>query len=194
MERKRIFAFGGFAASAVLVVVGVTAAIVGYSGREEVRDTLRQENIIAPADSTIPGQLVDTGAEAKAQAEIMRHHQLETSQGLTYSEMGRFAVESGDPKGTNDAAQALNDANGKPVANAVRASWVTETALATSLNTAFFAEQVGLFSMVMGLALVLSGLGFGVLTAGTLWQPATAGDRTSKKPTIAPITPATRPS
>jgi hypothetical protein len=172
MERKKVFATGGFIASFVLVGIGIAAAIIGYNGREEVRDALREENIVAPADSSIPGQLVDTGAEAKAQAEIMRHHQLESSQGLTYAEMGRFATPDGNPKGTNDAAAALKDDKGNPVANSVRNTWVTETALTTSLNTAYFAEQVGLFSMVMGLALILGGIGFAVLTAGTLWQPA----------------------
>jgi hypothetical protein len=41
---------------------------------------------------------------------------------------------------------------------------VTETALSTALNTAYFAEQVALFSIVMGIALLLSGIGFLVLT------------------------------
>lgn len=171
MERKKMFAVGGFVASIILVSMGVASMVVGYSGREDVRDTLRQENIVAPDDSTIPGQLVDTGAEARAQADVIRKHQLESSDGLTYAEMGRFATPDGDPHGTNDAAAALLDANGKPVANSVRNTWVTATALSTSLNTAYFAEQVALFSIVMGAALVLSGLGFAVLTAGSLWLP-----------------------
>lgn len=170
MNKRKYFGIGGFAASAVLVAFGTASAVVGYQGREEVRDTLRQENIIAPEDSTIPGQLVDTGSEARAQAEIMRKHQLESSQGLTYAEMGRFATPDGNPKGTNVADEAAKDANGKPIANAVRASWVTETALTTSLNTAYFAEQVGLFSIVMGVALILSGFGFAVLAYGALWR------------------------
>ena len=42
--------------------------------------------------------------------------------------------------------------------------WVNETALTTALNTAYFAEQVATFAIVMGIALLLAGLGFGVLT------------------------------
>ena len=42
--------------------------------------------------------------------------------------------------------------------------WVTETALTTALNTAYFAEQVATFAIVMGIALLLAGLGFGVLS------------------------------
>jgi multidrug transporter EmrE-like cation transporter len=45
--------------------------------------------------------------------------------------------------------------------------WVTATALSTALNTSFFAQQVALFSIVMGIALVLTGIGFLVLTLGT---------------------------
>jgi hypothetical protein len=35
--------------------------------------------------------------------------------------------------------------------------------LTTALNTSFFAERVALFSIVMGFALLLSGIGFLVL-------------------------------
>ena len=42
--------------------------------------------------------------------------------------------------------------------------WVTETALTTALNTAYFAESVATFAIVMGIALLLAGIGFLVLT------------------------------
>lgn len=168
MSARNLFAIGGIVASLVLIVFGIASMVVGYQGRDEVRDTLRRENIIGPEDSRIPGQLVDTGSEARAQADIIRTHQMKTSGGLTYSEMGRFATPDGEPKGTNDANLAAKDANGNPVSNAARNQWVTATALSTSLNTAYFAEQVGLFSIVMGAALLLTGIGFAVLTFGAL--------------------------
>jgi hypothetical protein len=40
---------------------------------------------------------------------------------------------------------------------------VTETALATALNVSHVAEQIGLFSVVVGIALLLSGIGFIIL-------------------------------
>jgi len=168
MSTRKVLAIGGVFASLVLVIAGVASLVIGYQGREEVRDTLRREQIIGPDDSTIPGQLVDTGAEARAQADIIRFHQLELTGGLTYAEMGRFATPDGDPAGTNVADEAAKDANGKPVANAARNQWITATTLITSLQTAYFAEQVGLFSMVIGAALLLSGIGFAVLTAAAL--------------------------
>ena len=41
-----------------------------------------------------------------------------------------------------------------------------QTALTTALNTSFFAERVAYFSIVMGIALLLTGIGFLVLTLG----------------------------
>ena len=52
----------------------------------------------------------------------------------------------------------------QPIENPLRNLWVTETALTTSLNTAYFAEQVGTFVIFIGGAMVLSGIGFAVLT------------------------------
>ena len=46
---------------------------------------------------------------------------------------------------------------------------MTETALTTALNTSYLAEQISLFGIVVGIALLLSGFGFGILAmAGAL--------------------------
>ena len=169
---RRFFVVGGLVASFVLFAFGFASIVIGYQSRDEVRATLREENITGSEDSTIPGQLVDTGSEARAQADVIRMHMLERTGGLTYAEMGRFATPDGNPAGTSNAEEALRDENGNPVANGLRDQWVTATALSTSLNTAYFAEQVGVFVMVMGVALVLTGGGFAVLTWGALRQPA----------------------
>ena len=57
---------------------------------------------------------------------------------------------------------------GQPQSNAARQVWISETALSTALNTSFFASSVGLFAIIMGIALLLSGIGFIVLAAGLL--------------------------
>jgi hypothetical protein len=78
--------------------------------------------------------------------------------------MPRYATADG--KGTNDPAAALKDPKtGQPVDNGARNIWVTETALTTALNTSYLAEQISLFGVVVGIALLLSGIGFGVLAA-----------------------------
>ena len=52
--------------------------------------------------------------------------------------------------------------------NGARNIWVTETALATALNTSYMATNLELFSLVVGIALILAGIGFIVLAAGAL--------------------------
>jgi hypothetical protein len=167
---RKIFQYGGIAASIVLIAFGIGAVYMGIDGRGYVRDNLAAENIVGTPDSTIPGQKVDTGSEAQAFAKIMRHHTLEATGGKTYAQMGQYLDANGKPTDDKSAA-AIDPKTHQPVANAQRNIWVTETALTTALNTSYFAEQVANFAIVMGIALLLAGLGFGVLTFKAL--PAT---------------------
>jgi hypothetical protein len=164
------FAYAGIAASAILILFGIGSITIGAMGVNEVRDTLARENIVGTPDSSIPGQTVNTGSEAKAFANVMRHHTLEATHGQVYADMGRFLDPNGKP--TSDETKAAKDASGQPVENGLRSLWVTETALTTALNTSFFAERVAWFSIAMGGALLLTGIGFLVLTLGALgWAP-----------------------
>jgi hypothetical protein len=45
---------------------------------------------------------------------------------------------------------------------------VTETALTTALNTSYMADRLGLFGIVVGVALLLSGIGFIILSFAAL--------------------------
>jgi hypothetical protein len=107
---------------------------------------------------------IDTGSRARAFASYMRIHALEASGGLTYSQMPRYATADG--KGTNDATKAQMSPAGQPLDNPLRNLWISETALSTALNTSYMAEQLALFGIVVGLALLLSGIGFLVLSLG----------------------------
>src|SRR5262245_12207010 len=196
---RKVLEIGGFIAGAVLIVFGVVAIAMGVDGRSTVRDSLAAEQIVGSEDMTpsgiraaakeaglsldgvsvptvsVAGKAVNTGERARAFAGYMRIHALESSNGLVYAEMGRFAVPSGDPKGTSDEALALKDENGKPVANGARNTWITETSLSTALNVSYMAEQLALFGVVVGVALLLSGIGFIVLAiGGTLRNPEPA--------------------
>ena len=118
----------------------------------------------------------------------MRIHALESSNGLTYSQMGRFLAASDptDPAGTSDEEAALKDESGKPVSNAARNTWVTETALATALNVSYMAEQIALFGLIVGIALLLSGIGFIILALIVLGAGAKKEDpATALKPAAA---------
>jgi hypothetical protein len=185
--RRTILRNGGLAASLVLIAFGIGAIVIGAAGHKEVGDTLAMEQIVGTPDMTpaaiskevkaanlsgvtipdksVAGSKIDTGAEAKTFASYMRIHALLATGGQPYATMTRYATKDG--KGTDDAAKALmNPQSGKPVDNPARNIWVTETALTTALNTSFFAQSVAVFSVVMGAALLLTGIGFLVLTLG----------------------------
>jgi len=123
---------------------------------------------------SVAGKAINSGERARAFASYMRIHALEATGGLTYSQMGRFLAKPGAPSastdgqgGTSDSAYALLDPKSKqPVENAKRNVWISETALSTALNTSYMAERLSLFGIVVGFALLLSGIGFGILAAG----------------------------
>jgi hypothetical protein len=127
----------------------------------------------AAADPDYQGESINDGESAKCFASYMRIHALESAGGLVYSELGRFiaADDPDNPAGTSDADAALTDEQGNPVPNAARNTWVTETALATALNTAFFAEQVSNFSIVVAIALIIAGIGFAILAFAAFHKP-----------------------
>jgi hypothetical protein len=175
---------GGVIAGVLLVAFGIGAIVIGFTGWSEVRSNIQREAIVGSPDMTpsaikseaakaglknvdlptcsVAGEAITTGSEAKCFASYMRIHTLEATGGLTYAQMGRFLDANGNQ--TSDESKAAIDPKTKrPVENLARNIWVTETALTTALNTSFFAERVAMFSIVMGFALLLTGIGFLVL-------------------------------
>ena len=179
MTIRRILEWGGVAAGVILIVFGVAAIWMGVDGRSTVRDSLKQEQIVF-GDATDPavaanakqwaGDQVVAGDQARAFAKIMREHTLESTGGLTYAQMGRFqsAAKPDDPKGTSDEAAAAKDEAGQPISNSARNIWVTETALTTALNMSYMAEQLSIFGIVVGVALLLTGIGLLILALAVL--------------------------
>jgi hypothetical protein len=185
---KRFFEYGGIIASVILIAFGAGSIGVSAKGLNDVRDRLAAQNITAGDDAPEitngklqPGQKIDTGAEAEQFAKIMEFHTLEATEGARYAEMGRFLTPEGTD--TSDEALAAKDPKtGRPVENGLRNMWVTETALTTALNTSYFAEQVAYFGIAMGVALLLTGIGFLVLTIGGVLQVAPKFARTPAAP------------
>ena len=195
---RKLLEFGGLAAGAILVAFGVVAIVMGFSGRATVADSLKLEKITGTPDMTpaliakeakaagltgvslptvsVAGKSINSGPRARAFASYMRIHALEATGGYTYAQIGRFTAKPGAPKaelavggGTDSPQYALIDAVTKqPVANGIRNLWVTETALTTALNTSYMADRLGLFGIVVGVALLLSGIGFIVLAFAAL--------------------------
>jgi hypothetical protein len=191
---RKTFEIGGLVAAAVLIVFGAVTIAMSINGRSTVRDSLKLEQIVGTPDMTpsgikteaakagltgitfptcsVAGKPVNDGASARCFASYMRIHALEATGGVPYAQMPHYATADG--KGTNDAAAALQS-NGRPVDNAARNVWVTETALTTALNTSYLAEQISLFGLVVGFALLLTGIGFAILAVGgALRNPETA--------------------
>ena len=201
---RKLFQIGGLVASAVLIAFGSAAIYMGFDGRSTVRDSLKQEQIVFgsaddPAVAKHASQWADeqvtTGTQARAFAEVIHEHALEGSGGLTYAQMGRFvsAADPDNPAGTSDEAAALKDENGAPVSNSARNTWITATGLSTALNMSYLAEQMALFGIVVGFALLLTGLGLGILTLGGALrhvEPAAGQSaQRSPKPVVAPVGP-----
>lgn len=187
---RRILELGGLLSGLVLIVFGVIAIVMGTDARKTVRDSVRDEQIFFPSKddpavakhaSQWADQQVLTGDQARAFAKIMREHTLSGTDpdgdgpqaGLTFAQMGRFQATDakGDDGlgGTNDEAKAVRDeATGQPAANPRRNIWVTETALSNALNMSYMAENLALFGIVVGVALLIVGVGLMILALAIL--------------------------
>jgi hypothetical protein len=168
MNALRLFPKLVIAIGIAFALAGLGTAGVGIYVRTFVGQQLTAQQIVTPEDASIPNAPVDGIATALSMADIIQHHAADSSKGLTYAQMGRFAVESGDPAGTNKAEEALKDANGKPVANQARNTQLTAAGLVTSLSlsamaigAAYGAIALGLGFTVLGI--VVAGLGYALL-------------------------------
>jgi hypothetical protein len=123
---------------------------------------------------SVANQKIDTGPKARAMAQYMHIHALAATGGYTYAQMGIYQAKPGTPKaqlmpggGTDNTQYAAVDPTTKqPIQNGARQVWISETALTTALNTSYMASQLGLFAIVVGIAFLLSGIGFAVLAIG----------------------------
>jgi hypothetical protein len=130
-------------------------------------------NAIDIPTCSVANEAVNTGAKARCFAQYMQIHALEATGGFVYAQMGQYQAKPGTPKSdltpdgatSNIAFAVLDPKTQQPVANGARNVWVTETALTTALNSSYMAAQLGLFAIVVGIALLLCGIGFAVLAA-----------------------------
>ena len=182
---KKVLEIGGFIAGAVLMVFGIAAIVLAVNGNSTVSSSLKQEKITGTPDMTPaaikkeaagqPWATDPSSRPARSPARPSTAARLRapwrSTCGSTRSkrragsptlQMGRYATAKGSPAGTNDTTKAVMK-NGQPVANSARDIWVTETTLTTALNVSYMASQLALFSIVVGVALLLAGIGFIVL-------------------------------
>jgi hypothetical protein len=172
LEQEQIYGSGDMTAQAIApeVAAAKTAQAKVFAQLHAAGIQATPSPIETP-DCSVAGKLVDTGDEARCFAQYMRIHTFEATSGLTYAQMARYEATPGTPVkftdglgATNDPTHAVIDAKTQqPVANSRRDIWVTYTALTTALNASYMADQLGLFGIVVGVALLLSGVGFAVL-------------------------------
>jgi hypothetical protein len=168
MNALRLFPKMVIVVGIAFAVAGLVAAGAGIYIRSFVTQELAAQHITTPEDASMPNVPVTDMASALSMADIIQHHAAESGKGLTYAQMGRFAVESGDPAGTNKAEEALKDAAGKPVANQARNTQLTAAGLVTSLSLSAMAIGAAYGAIALGLAftalgLVVAGLGYALL-------------------------------
>ena len=149
--------------------------------------------LVAPGCS-VAGKTIDNGTNARCFAQYLRLHALRSTSGLTYSQMGRYLAKYNAPPaetdfagGTEDALSAqINPKTNQPLDNPDRDLWVTATALSSALNLAYTAEQIALFGVVVGVALLLTGIGLVILAVAVLHPFSATRDETPADAEAAP--------
>ena len=145
-----------------------------------------------PTEAKIPGcsvagKRVEDGNTARCFAEYMFIHAMGATGGLVYSQMGRYPAKPGTPFKYTDGAGGIspsaspaiiatyavtNPVTKQPADNGLRSIWIDQVALSTALNASYMASQLSLFGLVVGIALLLAGFGFGILALlGALRSP-----------------------
>ena len=130
---------GAIGFGVVLMGAGLFMVMEGRNAHDEVRDALADERIITAEDAEIPLAQVDSADEAKAQADIIRVHALESTGGKTYAELDRT-----DP---------------------ARAVYLNSVTLRTALMESFLAFKVADLVVGIGIIVVLLGASHAVLGA-----------------------------
>jgi hypothetical protein len=198
VTRNRVFRIGGVVAGAVLIVFGIVTIVLAIYGHRTVTTELERQKITGTPDMKpdaikaeaeqaglkdvelptcdVAGKEITNGPRARCFAQYMNIHALEATGGYVYSEMGQYTAKPDAPQselapggGTNNPEQAVIDPKTKaPQSNAARNVWVSETGLSTALNVSYMASALSLFSLVVGIALILAGIGFIVLALAAL--------------------------
>ena len=168
MNKLKTFPKLVVAVGIVFALTGIVAVIGGIYINSFIVQQLESQNITTPSDASIPDTPVNSIPTALSMADIIQQHANNSSSDLSYAELGRFAVESGDPAGTSNRDEALLDAAGNPVPNSARNTQLTASGLITSLSLSAMAIGASYGAIALGVAftllgLVIAGLGYALL-------------------------------
>jgi hypothetical protein len=150
--RRRLLTIVGI----LTLVIGVGSLAGGVFGAVYTWNQAATENITTPDDAIFPEVPLRGPLSMFAQADIIEHHQMDTTEGLRYSEMERQVAQ------VDEAGNPVIGEDGQPVmvANAARASWITATTLITALNVGLLAYALSAFALVVGITMIASGMTF----------------------------------
>ena len=215
MGQSRVWWIGGVVAGAVLIAFGIVVIVLAINGQHTVKNELKNQQITGTPDMTptaikaeadkaglenvdlptcdVAGEAINSGTKARCFAQYMNVHALEATGGFVYSQMGQYQAKPDTPKselspggGTSNTDWAVTDPKtGQPAPNGARNVWITETALSTALNVSYMATNLALFSLVTGIALMLSGIGFIVLALAALRTKTAAKEAPQQAPAAA---------
>lgn len=145
--------------SLLALVAGVIMVITGIWGVIFTYQNVSREQIVTPADASIPNTPVRGPFTLKSQADIIRHHTLETTGGKTYAEMPQ-KVQKKDADGN-----LVVDEQGKPVmvSNDARTIWLTATNLTSALHLAIITYVFSGLIIFIGLVSIWTGITFKAL-------------------------------
>jgi hypothetical protein len=149
---KQFYIWGTIALGAAFLIAGGLLVWLGFHQQDHIIHDLHNENLTvqdprilltyegarAPEGVEVPMVTIDNAALADAQARVIRVHTLNSTGGLTYSEMDRE-----DPN---------------------RALYITSMTLQTSLHQAHLGLE--LTTLVMGIGVAFAGFGAYVLVLG----------------------------
>ena len=197
MKRGRVFKWGGVVSGGVLVAFGIAVIVLALLGRSTLDDELARQQIIGTPDMSPAGIPPDRGRRPQgrrhpglrrrrqadrqrpARAVLRPVHVHPRARGdrrlrlLGDGSVRGQAGSAGGPAcaggGTNNPEFAqIDPVTKQPASNSARDLWVTETALSTGLNVTFMASLLVLFTLLVGVALLLAGVGFIVIGLGLL--------------------------
>jgi hypothetical protein len=147
----------------VLLTAGILAMVLGFGsmaggifGVWYTYDHAVAQDVTTPDDAAIPETPVRGPFTMWAQADIITHHQLESTEGLYYAQMERTVPQ------VDENGEAVLDENGEAVMvpNEARASWLTATTLTTALGLGMLSYGLSALAIATGVTLMLTGFVF----------------------------------
>ncbi len=137
-------------------MVGIIMIVIGSFGIVFIYNNISKENIVTPSDASIPNTRVTGIRTLKSQADVIRKHTLDSTNGKTFAEMPR-QIEKLDEQGNT-----IKGEDGKPimVPNTARDMWITATTLITALHFGIVTYAFSILIVIVGFMSLITGYVF----------------------------------